>query len=255
MRKLALALALSLFAISADAAFIYKDRVRDTTTTTGTGAVTVSGTAPAGYQTFSAVASTNDTFYYTIVNRDALEWENGIGTYSSANTITRTTVKTSSNAGSAVSFSAGTKDVWIGPIADTMDRVGYTIVLGCASSAPADLATRYVGALYGVAASGTDGLTAVEIPRTGTITRAWFTVVVTGTLASGGENTVVNIRVNSTDTQLTAGAEHNASQHRNANTALGIAVTQGDVVQFKLVYPTFSVDPTAVFYYGMIWVQ
>ena len=89
-------------------AHITADRVRDTTTTTGTGALTVSGSAPSGYSTFSGVLSTGDTFYYAVQHQAASEWEVGLGTYSSANTITRTTVYSSSNAGSAVNFSSGT---------------------------------------------------------------------------------------------------------------------------------------------------
>ncbi len=94
-------------------AHITADRVRDTTTTTGTGALTVSGSAPNGYRTFSGVASTSDTFYYAVQHQAAAEWEVGLGTYSSSNTITRTTVYSSSNSGSAVDFSAGTKDIFI----------------------------------------------------------------------------------------------------------------------------------------------
>ncbi|CAB4144005.1 hypothetical protein UFOVP470_9 [uncultured Caudovirales phage] len=94
-------------------AHVTADRVRDTATTTGTGAFTVSGTPASGYVTFSAVMSVGDTCYYAIQNQAANEWEVGVGTYSSANTVTRTTVYTSSNAGSAVSFSAGTKDIFI----------------------------------------------------------------------------------------------------------------------------------------------
>ena len=46
-------------------ALVLADRVRDTTTTTGTGTVTLSGTAPTGYQNFSVVGNGNTT-YYTI---------------------------------------------------------------------------------------------------------------------------------------------------------------------------------------------
>jgi hypothetical protein len=92
-------------------ALVTADRVRDTSTTTGTSAFTVSGTAPTGYRTFSAVCATNDTFLYFIAHQSANEWEVGVGTYSASNTITRTTVLSSSNAGSATSFSAGSKDV------------------------------------------------------------------------------------------------------------------------------------------------
>lgn len=94
-------------------AHVTADRVLDTSTTTGTGAFSVSGVAPTGYRTFSAVMSTSDTCFYAIQHQTASEWEVGLGTYSSSNTLTRTTVYASSNSGSAVSFTAGTKDVWI----------------------------------------------------------------------------------------------------------------------------------------------
>ena len=94
-------------------AFVTADRVRDTSTTAGSGAFSVSGTAPTGYRTFSAVLSVSDTFYYSIQHQTLNEWEVGLGTYTSANTFSRTTIYSSSNAGSAVTFSAGTKDVFI----------------------------------------------------------------------------------------------------------------------------------------------
>jgi hypothetical protein len=94
-------------------AFVTADRVRDTSTTAGSGSITVSGTAPTGFRTFSAVLSVGDTFYYAIQSQGANEWEVGLGTYSSANVFARTTILSSSNAGSVVTFSAGTKDVFI----------------------------------------------------------------------------------------------------------------------------------------------
>jgi hypothetical protein len=94
-------------------AFITADRVLDSSTSTGTGAFVVSGTPAAGYQTFSAVMSVGDTCYYSIQGQTTSEWEVGLATYSSANTLTRTTIYSSSNAGSAVTFSAGTKNVFL----------------------------------------------------------------------------------------------------------------------------------------------
>lgn len=92
-------------------ALVLKDRVRDTTVTTGTGAVTLSGTPPTGYQAFSAVGNGNTT-YYTITGNG--EWEVGVGTYSSAGpTLSRDVVLESSNGGSLVVFSAGSKDVFV----------------------------------------------------------------------------------------------------------------------------------------------
>lgn len=92
-------------------ALVFKDRVRETTTTTGTGTVTLAG-AVTGFQSFSAIGNGNST-YYTIAGAGSSEWEVGIGTYtSSGTTLSRTTVLASSNSGSLVNFSAGTKDVW-----------------------------------------------------------------------------------------------------------------------------------------------
>jgi hypothetical protein len=89
------------------------DQIWDTSTTTGTGDLTVSGTAPTGYRTLSAMPNiaVGDTFFYAARHRSAAEWETGLGTYSASNTLTRTTVYESSNSNAAVSFSAGTKDV------------------------------------------------------------------------------------------------------------------------------------------------
>jgi len=93
-------------------AFILKDRVKETTTTTGTGTVTLLGAA-TGFQSFSAIGDANST-YYTIAAQTGTEWEVGIGTYtSSGTTLSRTTVLSSSNSGSLVNFSAGTKDVFV----------------------------------------------------------------------------------------------------------------------------------------------
>lgn len=93
-------------------ALVLADRVRETTTTAGTGTVTLGG-AVTGFQSFSVVGNGNTT-YYTIAGQGTSEWEVGIGTYtSSGTTLARTTVLASSNSGSLVNFSAGTKDVFV----------------------------------------------------------------------------------------------------------------------------------------------
>jgi hypothetical protein len=93
-------------------ALVLPDRVKETTTTTGTGTITLAG-AVTGFQSFSAVGNANTT-YYCIASQTNSEWEVGIGTYTaSGTTLSRTTILASSNAGSAVNFSAGTKDVFV----------------------------------------------------------------------------------------------------------------------------------------------
>jgi hypothetical protein len=103
--------------------FILADRVRDTSTTTGTGNFTVSGSAPSTYRTFSAVCTAADTFPYFIASQTLNEWEVGLGTYASTNVFARTTIYSSSNAGSIVTFSTGTKDV---VLSDTAEKSGAT---------------------------------------------------------------------------------------------------------------------------------
>jgi hypothetical protein len=93
-------------------ALALKDRVKETTTTAGTGTVTLAGAA-AGFQSFAAVGNGNQTFY-AIVDSATGAWEVGVGTYTaSGTTLSRTTVVSSSNAGSLVPFGAGSKDVFV----------------------------------------------------------------------------------------------------------------------------------------------
>jgi hypothetical protein len=94
-------------------ALVVQDRVKVNTTTTGTGTIVLSNTAPTGYQSFAVIGDANTT-YYTIASQSANEWEVGIGTYFLANSsLSRTTILSSSAANAAVSFSAGTKDVFV----------------------------------------------------------------------------------------------------------------------------------------------
>ena len=92
-------------------ALVYADRVRETTTTTGTGTLTLAGAA-TGYRAFSSVLSNGDTCYGFVAHQTADEWEVCLFTYS-AGTLARTTTLASSNGGSAVNFSAGTKDAML----------------------------------------------------------------------------------------------------------------------------------------------
>ena len=96
-------------------ALVIADRVKDSTTTAGTGTITLSGTAPTGYQSFSVIGNANTT-YYCIAGQTTSEWEVGIGTYTlSGTTLARTTVLANSSGTqpTALTFSAGTKDVFV----------------------------------------------------------------------------------------------------------------------------------------------
>ena len=95
-------------------AFIIKDRIKEGTTTTGTGDIALGG-APATFESFQSYMTNGDTTYYAIVHTASGvdEWEVGLGTWNTGNTLTRTTVLAGSSGTSAVNFSTGTKDIFM----------------------------------------------------------------------------------------------------------------------------------------------
>jgi hypothetical protein len=127
-------------------ALILKDRVKQESATTGTGTVTL-GATYEGYQSFSTAVSDGDEVYYTISSTETgvTEWEVGIGAFTlSGTTLSRDTVLSSSNAGSLVNFSAGTKEVFVTYPAEKAiyaDTSGNAIALGTPASATLTNAT------------------------------------------------------------------------------------------------------------------
>ena len=90
-------------------ATVVDDRVQETTTTTGTGTFTLAG-AKTGFQSFANIGDGNDTYYCCT---DGTDYEVGIGTYTaSGTTLTRTTILDSTNGGSAVNWSTGSRDIF-----------------------------------------------------------------------------------------------------------------------------------------------
>ena len=94
-------------------AFVLNDRVKETSTTTGTGTFSLAG-AEVGFESFvSGIGTTNSTFY-AISNDGKNEFEVGIGTVTDASpdTLSRTTIISSTNSDNAVNFTSGTKTVF-----------------------------------------------------------------------------------------------------------------------------------------------
>jgi hypothetical protein len=94
-------------------AFVLNDRVKQTSTSTGTGTINLTGTE-VGFETFVAgIGDTNSTFY-CISHDGTSDFEVGIGTVTDAgtDTLSRTTIISSSNSDNLVNFQAGTKTVF-----------------------------------------------------------------------------------------------------------------------------------------------
>ncbi len=125
-------------------AFVLADRVKETTIVVGTGAATLLG-ASSGYQSFSAGVGASNTTYYTIADQSGSNWEVGYGTLDVTGLIlTRTTVISSSNSGSAVTFTTGTKDVWCDYTAKkavTTDTLAYPPAIGSTTPAAGKFTT------------------------------------------------------------------------------------------------------------------
>jgi hypothetical protein len=108
-------------------ALVLADRVKETTTTTGTGDISLGG-AETNFVAFGTALSDGDTTYYAIVDDVNADFEIGIGTYTSGtDTLSRDTILDSTNAGSAVNLSAGTKVVFITYPAGKSVRVGGNV--------------------------------------------------------------------------------------------------------------------------------
>jgi len=167
-------------------ALVLADRVKETTTSTGTTAITLAGAA-TGYQTFSSAVGNANTTYYTIADQTGANWEVGIGTYtSSGNTLSRDTILASSNAGSLVTFTAGTKDVFV--------------------TYPAERAL-YTGGPLGT-------------PSSGTLTNAtgYTYVNLSGTVPTWNQNTTGNATTATTATNVAGGSAGNVHYQTGSGT-------------------------------------
>jgi len=194
-------------------AFITADRVKDTSTTTGTGNITVSGSAPFGYRTFSTVLSASDTFYYCIQGQATAEWEVGLGTYVSSNQFARTTVLASSASGSAVSFSSGTKNVFITLPANK------TLQLDAAASPTAGAILYGTGSMLAYTAVGTSGQ---FLQSTGSGAPTWAPLGSVGTSISNGNS---NVNIASSNGAVTVATNGTTAMTVDTSQNVGIGTT------------------------------
>ena len=137
-------------------ALVVADRVQETTTTTGTGTYTLAG-AKDGFQSFAAVGDGNTTYYACT---DGTDYEVGIGTYTlSGTTLARTTIIESSNSDLAVSWGAGSKDIFVTSPADKTLLVGRNLYADNPSSPTAPSATGNNAVAIGGGATSTNNNT------------------------------------------------------------------------------------------------
>lgn len=172
-------------------ALVVYDRVQETTTTSGTGSVTLLG-AVGGFQSFAVVGNGNTT-YYTIT--DGVQWEVGIGTYSTSGpTLARTTILSNSNGNtSPITLSGGLAQVFVTYTAEksvNLDASNNVTPLGTIASGTWQGTT--IGVSYGgTGVTASSGVNSVMLRDSNAntlinnITQGW-----TSTVSAGGTTTL-----------------------------------------------------------------
>ena len=207
--------------------FINADRIKETTITIGTGNIALLG-AVLGFRAFYPTLSVGDTFKYFIVSTSGTEWEAGLGTVVSATTLARTTVQSSSNANAAVNFSAGLKEVGIGPTAGGETPWNpVTNTLDISVNALNDVAITSPTANQVLKYSGTEWTNQTDAVNVGTVTSVAATggtgISVTGSPITGAGTLAITNTAPDQTVSLTAGT--------------GISATG--------TYPNFTITNTA----------
>ena len=185
-------------------ALVLKDRVQQQGTANTTVSFTLTSTV-LGFQDFTAIGDGNTTFYTaTDVSGN---WEAGIGTYSTAGpTLTRDTILSSSNSGSAETFS-GTVNIFVTYPSEksvNLDASGNVSALGTIASG------TWQGSTVGVSYGGT-GVTSSSGPNSvvlrdanGNVTGVNNAIIGTTFIPATGGTT--NLVASSTQIQAVVGA-------------------------------------------------
>lgn len=101
----------------------YPDRVKETSASTGSTTFTLDGAA-TGFRSFAAAVADGATVDVCIAQQDGSQWQVCEVTFTSPSTATVGTVySNSSGTTSAITFSAGTKDIYVVFPADDIERV------------------------------------------------------------------------------------------------------------------------------------
>jgi len=132
---------------------------------------------------------------------------------------------------------------------------GYTLnVVAPNYGSPGDGTTNYFGNSVNTVGT-TQGLARIYIPKSGTIKGVSIFIYVNGTLGSS-ETSSIYVRVNNTtDALISSSVTTDALTQVFNNFSMSQAVSQGDYVEIKWIFPTWSTNPTNVRLSGTIYIE
>jgi hypothetical protein len=131
---------------------------------------------------------------------------------------------------------------------------GYVLTAAATSGAsPSDASTVYMGATFGLLGVAYNDAR-IYVPKAGTLKAA--VVKMTCTAGSNEAGGGVYIRINdTTDVTLSTSVTYDASPREVNNTSLNTAVSVGDYVAIKVVYPTWATNPSNVRWTAYIYIE
>lgn len=128
----------------------------------------------------------------------------------------------------------------------------FTVTSATGSINPLDGTTYYTGSLGFLSVAGVNIIT---IPRDGIVKAVYITFVTGGTLGTTETSTVSFRLNNTTDTTISSSTTQDALATHFSNTSLSISVSAGDTFEIKWVTPTWSTNPTTVYFAATIYME
>ena len=130
--------------------------------------------------------------------------------------------------------------------------IGYSLQMAPTATNLLSATTYYCGSAT-VALTTTQNQYRCYIPKGGTVRAAYiyFVKIAGGVYTSG--NFIMSVNVNNSATEIMSVANSNTQLF--SNTALSVAVTQGDILELKITMPTMSSTATSCYIAATIYIE
>jgi hypothetical protein len=155
----------------------------------------------------------------------------------------------------APTAAAGTSTTQVATTAFVQGSPGYTLhgTMAVVSFALADGATYYWGGIQINQLTTTPDIRRLYVPKGGILRAVYF--FFNATVTSSAQDASLYVRVNNTtDVTVSTTVSMPAASNVWSNTGLSTALAQGDYIEFKMVCPTWTTNPTG-FGYAIAFIE